>query len=170
MSIRLSLREAENAHLSIVTRDVWEKANIHANGQNPRPRMKLRYESPYLLAGLLRCDRCGFGSQGWTGRAHGRWYPRYIDSGWKNKRQCEYLALDKEALESFAIQAVTEIVSDPTVSRRVEHFLNILLDAEPDHARIEIKCLEEEKRSSTHVDRTFLPRLSERLTTNRLIR
>lgn len=134
----------ENAHPAIVTKEAWQKANLHANSQKPKPRMRTHYDSQYLLVGLVRCDRCGFGFQDWTGKAHGRWYPRYIDSGWKNKRQCEYLALDKEALESFAIQAVIETFSDPNVSRRVSGFLQMLFDSEPGQVQAECNRLEGE--------------------------
>jgi site-specific DNA recombinase len=146
----------ENAHPAIVTKEAWQKANVHAGRQAAKPRMKIRYDSQYLLVGLMRCSDCGFGFQGWTGKFGRKWYPRYIDSGWKNKRQCEYLALDKDALESFALQAVIDTLSDPDVLNRVNEFLRQLFDAEPGQQQAELQRLESDHKKIEKRKRNLL--------------
>ncbi len=134
----------ENAHPHIVTREEWQKVNTITGSRSLKARRKTHYRSKYLLAGLLRCGQCGYHFQGWTGRSNGRWYPRYIDGGWKNKRECEYLALDKDAIEAFAINAVMNTLNNPDFSRRVAKFLRMLLDTEPEQQQEELRRLQKD--------------------------
>ncbi len=121
----------EDAHPAIVDKDLWDKANSHRRPPGNKGNNGHTYRSRYLLTGLIKCSRCGFAFQGWSGRADGREYLRYIDGGWQSKRVCSHLGIDKDLLESFAIQSVKETLSEPTFIKCVEQELKALQENGP---------------------------------------
>ena len=126
----------EGAHDPIVSKEIWMKAYGFRQGKDSNA-TRVRHKSPYLLSGLIRCSRCGFTFQGWTGKTRGKPYSHYIDSGWNNKRVCSHLALKKDQLEEFAIKAVKETVADPMLVENIENQLKILIDGQPKSHRTE---------------------------------
>ena len=70
----------ENAHPAIVSKELWEKANA-TTFRKIDMRHKPKFRSRYLLTGLIHCSKCGFAFQGWSGKANGKEYLRYIDGG-----------------------------------------------------------------------------------------
>jgi hypothetical protein len=83
--------------------------------------------SQYLLTGLIKCSKCGFAFQGWSGSADGKKYRRYADGGWNNKGVCDRLTLDKDVMEVFAINAIKETLTDARLLRKVEEQLELLV-------------------------------------------
>ena len=107
----------EEAHPAIVSKDLWERANA-ANKHRPASKPNGHsYHSRYLLTGLIRCSRCGFAFQGWSGKVRGKEYLRYIDGGWQSKRVCDFFSIPKDQLERFAIQSIKDMLTDPTLLR-----------------------------------------------------
>lgn len=116
----------EDAHPPIITKQMWHEANtvrdnkVHGfNGKAIR--------SSYLLTGLIRCSRCGFAFQGCTTTSKGKKYGKYVDGGNHSKGICSHLSIPKEKLESFAINAIKETLSDPSLIQRIEECLGHLL-------------------------------------------
>src|ERR1051325_281655 len=127
------------AHEPIVSKDLWDKANIVNRRDRKTTTNQHSYRSKYLLTGLMRCSRCGFAFQGWSGKTNEKWYLRYVDGGWKNKGVCSHLALDKLTLESFAIQAIKDTLSDPTLVQAIEAELCALLENDPSDRETEVE-------------------------------
>jgi hypothetical protein len=121
----------EDAHTPIVRKALWEQANSINKRQKGIGRNGYTYRSQYLLTGLIRCSKCGFGFQGWSGKAKGRMYSKYIDSGWQNKRVCEFLGIPKEQLEDFAIKAIKETLSEPASIKQIEDKIQKLIEEKP---------------------------------------
>ena len=120
-------RVVEDAHPAIVSKDQWEKAN---KANKRRASCKLNghsYHSRYLLTGLIKCSKCGFPFQGWSGTVRGKEYLRYIDGGWQTKRACEFFSIPKDLLEDFAVQSIKETLMEPELLRQIEaHVRNML--------------------------------------------
>ena len=133
----------ENAHDPIVTKELWDRAHSVLQRLSPRVTNQHSHHSPYLLTGLISCSSCGFAFQGWSGRAKGISYLRYIDGGWKSKRVCTYLAIPKERLENFAINAVRETLAETTTSRKIEEKLQHLLHREPHDRQNALQSIEQ---------------------------
>lgn len=134
----------EGAHEAIVSKDLWDKANMVNRRDRKTTTNQHCYRSKYLLSGLMRCSRCGFAFQGWSGKTNGKWYLRYIDGGWKNKGVCSHLALDKLTLENFAIQAIKEALSDPTLVQAIEAELCTLLENDPSDRQTEVERIKKQ--------------------------
>lgn len=128
---------AEGAHEPIVSLGLWQKANAQRRPVTQRVPRGTAYTSDFLLTGLMRCSRCGFPFQGWTGRAKGNVYRKYIDSGWNNKRVCEFLGIPKEKIERFALDSIREVLSEISTVSRIEERLESLLKSRPDAAATE---------------------------------
>jgi len=126
------------AHPPIITHELWLKANSNSRRVDQSrarvggdtlctPKNGHVLRSPYLLTGLIRCSKCGFNFQGWSGVADGKRYYKYIDGGWQNKRVCEFVGISKAKLEDFTLNAVKEVISDQETIRDVEEQLYALL-------------------------------------------
>ncbi len=124
----------ENAHDPIVSKDVWELAN--STNRKTLGSTSPVSRRPYLLTGLIRCSRCGFAFQGWSGRAKGHSYLRYIDGGWKAKRICSHVAIPKEKLEAFVLQSIRETFAEPQLMDSIERKMKQILRAEPDDIQL----------------------------------
>lgn len=130
----------DDAHEPIIAKELWEKANSFHRNQD-RHKNGYSYHSEFLLTGLLRCSYCGFGFQGWSGTARGIRYRKYIDSGWQNKRVCGFLGISKDRLETFAIEAIKNTLSDPKLITEIEQRVSVLLNAHPHSISNEIETL-----------------------------
>jgi site-specific DNA recombinase len=113
-------RVVENAHEGIVSKQLWQDANsADARRAQAKPNQH-SYHSCYLLTGLIHCSKCGFAFQGWSGKANGKRYLRYIDGGWQSKRVCSFLSIPKERLEDFALQSIRDTIREPEMVMRIE--------------------------------------------------
>ena len=117
----------ENAHEPLVSKELWEKANSKGTGPRKQPMNGYSYRSRYLLTGLVVCSKCGFAFQGWSGRSKGRSYNKYVDSGWVNKRVCDWFAIDQVHLESAVVEAIKNTLSEPTTTSHIETSLRKLM-------------------------------------------
>jgi len=133
----------EDAHDPIVTKELWDSAHSVSKRSSPHITNQHSHRSPYLLTGIINCSSCGFAFQGWSGRAKGISYLRYIDGGWKNKRVCTYLAIPKDRLESFAINSVRDTLADTTTVSKIEEKLQLLLHREPHDRKNALQSFEQ---------------------------
>ncbi len=118
----------ESAHESIVGKELWQEANArYAKRTNYRPKAFV----PYLLSGVVFCARCGFAFQGQSTKNRGKEYFRYICGGYHAKRVCEWAAVGRDILESFAIDAVTDVFTNDRFIEGVRVELNRLMEIEP---------------------------------------
>jgi len=122
----------ENAHHAIISKETWLEAKA-VNDKRVKGFTGPAVRSPYLLAGLIRCSRCNFAFQGWTVKSKGKSYPKYADGGWKSKRVCSHFAISKELLETFAVNAIKEILYDPSLIEKIKECVKNLLAQEPDN-------------------------------------
>lgn len=111
-----------DAHLPIVPKELWDRANI-VKKREMRRRNVQTYFSRYLLTGLVKCSRCGFAFQGWSGSVRGKKYYRYIDGGWQSKRVCEFTSIPQDQIEAFALAAVRETLGDPDMPMKLDALL-----------------------------------------------
>ena len=119
------------AHPAIVDKDLWARANTVGHGRRQVRKNVQSYFSKYLLTGLIRCSKCGFAFQGWSGKVKGKVYYRYIDGGWQNKRVCEFLSIPRDHLESFALAAVKETLSELIPLGKITQALQELIASRP---------------------------------------
>lgn len=130
---------AENAHEAIISRELWDKANSWNRLAAQRNSVnQYTFRSQYLFSGLIRCPLCGFNYQGWSGRADGKLYQKYIDGGWQNKRVCSYHGITKEALEESTLAAITQEIRKPSVRETIEEQLEILYNLGPDRIKSQL--------------------------------
>ena len=121
----------DHAHAAIVDKDLWARANTVGKGR-PRVRRNAQsYFSKYLLTGLIRCSKCGFAFQGWSGKVKGKEYYRYIDGGWQNKRVCDFLSIPRDHLEAFALASVRETLSELIPLGKINQALQALVASKP---------------------------------------
>ena len=132
---------AEAAHEPIVGPDLWKKANAQRRPVTQRMPRATAYTSDFLLTGLIRCSRCGHPFQGWTNRAKGHVYRKYVDGGWNNKRVCEFFGIPKEKIEKFALDSIREVLSELSTISRIEERLESLLNSRPDAVAAEGQTL-----------------------------
>jgi DNA invertase Pin-like site-specific DNA recombinase len=130
----------EGTHEPIVSKELWEKANSFRRSMPSST--KPRYDVPYLLRGLVRCSRCGFHYQGQSTRAKKKNYYRYVCGGHNNKGICGYFAVNKDALEQFAINSVKETLSDPSLLAMIDENLRMLIRVQPQYDENELKRLD----------------------------
>ncbi|MEX2117168.1 MAG: recombinase family protein [Bacteroidota bacterium] len=130
-----------NAHPAIVGRDTWEKASALRRYENNGIRNGHTYSSQFLLTGLVRCSKCGFSFQGWSGKAKGHLYAKYIDSGYKNKRVCSFLGIPKKQIEDFALSAVKTVLQNKEIINKVEQNILLLLREKPNQVLAEMESL-----------------------------
>ncbi len=122
-------RVVEDAHPAIVTKDRWEKANKANKRRSSHKLNGHSYHSRYLLTGMIKCSKCGFPFQGWSGTVRGKEYLRYIDGGWQTKRACEFFSIPKDLLEDFAVQSIKETLMEPELLRQIEAHLRNMLES-----------------------------------------
>lgn len=134
----------EKAHAPVVTKELWEKANVPLRCISGRRERGYKFTTPYLLTGLVYCSSCGFAFQGSSTKARGKKYYRYIDGGWHNKRVCSHLGIPREQLEDFAVKAVKETIADPTLVNKIEENLVNLMKNEPNQRKEDVKRIESE--------------------------
>lgn len=113
----------ENTHDSIVSKEMWEKANsIHSQSHQATNH---RYrESPFLLSGLMKCSHCGFNFQGTTQTTkydNPNWTPSktqyYTDGGYhaKGLSVCTPLRIRKDLIETFVVHSIKEYLAQSNI-------------------------------------------------------
>lgn len=133
---------AEEAHAPVVTKELWEKANSTGRRLADRGELGYKYNTPYLLTGLVICSSCGFAFQGWSTQIRGKKYYKYIDGGWHNKRVCSHFGIPRDKLEDFAVKAVKETIADPALVNKIEENLLNLTKSEPNEGKDELRTIE----------------------------
>ena len=154
----------EDAHEAIVPKELWTKVNDFKRAPQTRSRNQYVYRSPYLLTGLMNCSACGFAFQGWSGASKGISYSRYIDGGWKNKRVCTYLAIPKERVEHFAVDAVRETLADSATIKLIEERLQLLFHREPLKRKNEVELVQNALEENRQKQRNIVEAMEQRPT------
>ncbi|MGH2568925.1 MAG: recombinase family protein, partial [Bacteroidota bacterium] len=100
-----------NAHPAIVTRKLFEKANVQSEPRPTKPNQHY-YRSAYLLTGLVKCVHCGFNFQGYHHKPTGNKY--YIDGGYVNKGKsvCRWFSIRQDKLEDFVLSSIKHTFFD----------------------------------------------------------
>ncbi len=133
---------AEDAHPAIITKDVWEAAYYWTRqklGSEKKSVNRYTFRSQYLLSGLIKCPLCGFNYQGWSGKADGKLYFKYIDGGWQNKRVCSYHWIPKKEIEDATLTAIKETLANPFLTREIESQLEYLYQNVPQKKEVREK-------------------------------
>lgn len=113
------------AHPSIVSRDVFTKAN--SSRKLAKRSNQHFHTSPYLLTGLIKCARCGFNYQGQSYRSQNIFY--YVDGGHMNKGNsvCTRLSIRKEKIEGFVLDQIRENLPTSKAVSRLEEMISQFL-------------------------------------------
>ena len=134
----------ENAHASIVTREVWDKANSFK-----RPgglKTQSRIFAPYLLSSLMICGKCGFHYQGQKSGRKTYTYHRYVCGGYNSKGVCEFIPIKRDPLESFVIRSIAASFDQSLLPGRILANLERLMNLHPEVERRNSERLEEQIR------------------------
>lgn len=104
-----------DAHRAIITRELFDRAN--GTRRQAGRFNQHHYQSPYLLTGLVKCEKCGFNYQGQSYRSENIFY--YVDGGNMNKGKsvCDRLAIRKEKLEGFVLDMIRDLPHSKVASR-----------------------------------------------------
>ncbi|MBI3786918.1 MAG: recombinase family protein [Ignavibacteriales bacterium] len=119
----------ENSHPSIVTPDIWYAANPLREHSDNGYLARKRFDSPYLLSGLLVCSHCGFkfhGKTQRTGRPGNRKRRRtYTDSGYSQKggSVCTFMNIGAEAIERKLIEEVKRRLLGSDIPSKLESLI-----------------------------------------------
>lgn len=104
-----------DAHPSLISNEVFRAANEHRKKYTRQNRHF--YESPYLLSGLVVCNRCQFNFQGQTKKSRSadgkiKLLRYYEDSGYTSKGHsvCRSFLLRSEELENFVLGQITKML------------------------------------------------------------
>jgi DNA invertase Pin-like site-specific DNA recombinase len=134
----------EGSYDAVVPKEVWERVNIIHQHQKKTDKSGYTRRSPYLLTGLMKCSRCGFAFQGWSGKASGKHYYRYIDAGPRTKGICKHLGLDRDFLETAALKIIRDTLSAPGMIRMVGEELQRLMKSEATGSKDELQELKKQ--------------------------
>ena len=134
----------EDAHDPIVTKEQWVKANT--NSRVRKSQGKPKHTVPYLLTGLIKCVKCGFSFQGQSTRFKGKNYYRYVCGGYNSKRVCDYCQVSRNALESFVLDGIEEVLAESTLAEKVERRLARMLDVQMEEQDTRTRRLNQELR------------------------
>jgi hypothetical protein len=66
-----------------------------------------------------------------------------VDSGWVNKRVCDWYAIDQVRLETAIVDAIKNTLSEPTAERHIEASLRNLMDSRSREPVSDLKPLRE---------------------------
>ena len=118
----------ENAHPSIVSRELFQKANISSRGKFGKGYAQI-VKSEYLLSGLIKCGSCGFNFSGQRYYKTGNHY--YQDSGYINKGRsvCSSFLIQKEKIESFVVQNIKDNMLAANLESRLQHIVEKQLES-----------------------------------------
>lgn len=134
----------EGAHDAIVTKENWTKANTTSKAHKllcqPKPLV------PYLLTGLIRCDKCGFAFQGQSTRYNGKNYYRYVCGGYNSKRVCDYCQVNRDLLEAFVLDGIEDLLSQNVTVEKVQRRLARMTDLQTGDEDSKSRLLEREAR------------------------
>ena len=112
----------EDAHPAIVSKELFQKANISSRGKFGMGYAQI-VKSEYLLSGLIKCGSCGFNFSGQRYYKSGNYY--YQDSGYINKGRsvCSSFLIQKEKIESFVIQNIKENILAADLETKLQHIV-----------------------------------------------
>ena len=121
----------ENVHEPLVSLKVWEAAQqeiARRRGRQAHPRAG----KPYLLGGIIRCRRCGYGFWGTAIRTLRRGCVRYYsDGGFRAKglAVCRSTQLRADELEAWALGKVRDMIfgDAETMAAAVDMFVKSVL-------------------------------------------
>jgi len=89
----------ESHHEPLVSKQLWEKANLVLNGRGRAQGGARNVKRAYPLRGLLTCANCGALMCGEMTGAKRYRYPKYVCPTWGENRGCKRFMIRREALE-----------------------------------------------------------------------
>ena len=121
----------ENVHQPLVTKETWDAAQQEMT----RRRERLAHPracKPYLLGGLIRCRRCGYGFWGVTIRTLRRGQTRYyVDGGFRARglAACRSTQIRADELEAWVLGKVRDMIlgDAETLTAAVDMFVGDVL-------------------------------------------
>lgn len=135
----------ENSHPFLVSPDQWKTANPATEHTENGRRAITRFDSPYLLSGLISCPHCNFNFSGRTqtigppGKRHTR--RTYTDSGYVNKGPtvCVSFSVDADKLEKALMEEIEQRIASSSVKDKLQSMIDNYLTskASPSHDEIE---------------------------------
>ena len=120
----------EDSHPALVTPDQWNAANpLQKHSENGRLAIT-RFDSPYLLSGLIRCSHCGFSFAGksQTIGTPGKRKTRrtYSDSGYASKGPavCSFMTIDADRFEGDLLHAIKDRLIPSTITTKFQTMID----------------------------------------------
>ncbi len=106
----------QGKHQPIISRELYEKIQTFLDAKK---KVRLRYDTTYLLNGILKCGHCGCGLQGKSsrrgemGKIHS--YYRCYTRDQKGKEVCATAPVKKELVEGTVIKTLLTLYKDRTL-------------------------------------------------------
>jgi DNA invertase Pin-like site-specific DNA recombinase len=120
----------ENAHESIVNRDLFER--VQGIRRSKIVTIGRTFHRPYLLTGLARCANCGYRMIGHPAKSNGHSYLTYTCSGYLRigKSVCRSVHVLTDALEAEVVRSIVEHLSSPEWREEVHETLDLMVKEE----------------------------------------
>ena len=124
----------DDVHQPLVTRETWDAAQQEMTRRRER-QAHPRARKPYLLGGLIRCRRCGYGFWGVAIRTLRRGQTRYyVDGGFRARglAVCRSTQIRADELEAWALGKVRDMIfgDAETLTAAVDMFVGNVLPRE----------------------------------------
>lgn len=132
----------EGKHTSIITQEQWDRVQLIRKKRSIRPAQS---NQPYILNGLIRCPKCGYGMvSGSSKGAKGKKYRYYVCGLFHNKgsRACSAHSIRADFAEQQVYEELKRISSEPYVLKRVIDEINKKRSQAKDPINTEILVLQ----------------------------
>ncbi len=153
----------ENAHEAIIDSKQWYLANQETIDTQNGLKSKQRFDSPYLLSGLIKCSHCGFNFNGRTqlnGTKQNRWKKRmYMDSAnlSKGSSVCKFMSIDAEILEQEIVKEIKNIIVTSNAVNQIKKLIQDCLESEANNKQSDLERIDFElKNNEKKIDSLLL--------------
>ncbi len=136
------------SHPGIITPEHWKAANPSTKDSENGRLARTRFDSPYLLSGLIKCSRCGFSFSGQSqtiGIPGNRKKRRtYADSGYSSKGSsvCSFMTIDADKFEGDLLKVIKDKLSYSSIAAKLQKMIDDYLDNKARVPREEIEGLQ----------------------------
>ena len=126
----------EGQHEAIISEELWEKVHAKRLTTGIKPPSKVGRDRAHLLTGILKCPNCGSpmytNKHAWTNK-DGTYKEVYYYVCSRNRQErgqhCDYKAfLRKTDIEPLVIEAIRELVSDPSFADEIQKRIGCSID------------------------------------------
>jgi len=104
----------KKAHEALIDNELFNKAQATRKQRNVfKPGMGGRIlNSPYLLTGIIFCEKCGYKYTGWSPTYNGKKYFYYKDCSKQLNGMCDSKNIRKDLLDGFTIEKIKARMMD----------------------------------------------------------